>query len=58
MPSISSRGDSSWSSHALLPPSTGEWERALVEPVLARVFEEPGPLTADKKEVGDAEAAR
>jgi hypothetical protein len=39
-----------------LPPALDEWERALVEPVLARLFDAPKPSTTDRKEVRHGEA--
>lgn len=39
-----------------LPPATELWERALIEPALARLFETPKPTTADTKEARDGEA--
>lgn len=34
-----------------------EWERALIEPVLARLFDAPKSVAADPKEVRDGEEA-
>ena len=41
-----------------LPPATEEWERALIEPVLARLFDAPKVTTTEPKEVRDGEGAR
>jgi hypothetical protein len=41
-----------------LPPVMEEWERALIEPVLARLSEVPKSSTTDAKEVRDGEDAR
>lgn len=41
---------------APLPPRIEEWERALIEPVLARVFDTPRAPTTEPKEVRDGEA--
>jgi hypothetical protein len=43
---------------APLPPAFEEWERALIEPVLARLFDAPKAPTAESKEVRDGEDAR
>ena len=43
---------------APLPSTLDEWERALIEPVLARLFDTPKLTTADPKEVRDGEEAR
>ncbi|MBX3213683.1 MAG: hypothetical protein KF850_16715 [Labilithrix sp.] len=44
---------------APLPPVMEEWERALIEPVLARAFDVPPSSAVDsKKEVRDGEDAR
>ena len=43
---------------APFPPALEEWERVLVEPVLARLFDASKPSTADTKEVHDGEEAR
>lgn len=43
---------------APLPPVMEAWERALIEPVLARAFDAPKTATADSKEVRDGEDAR
>lgn len=40
-----------------LPPAMEEWERALIEPVLARAFDAPKAATAEPKEVRDGEDA-
>lgn len=37
---------------------TEEWERAVIEPVLARVFDTPKAPTTEPKEVRDGEARR
>jgi hypothetical protein len=42
---------------APLPPAIEEWERALIEPVLARLFETPKPFSTDPKEVRGGEAS-
>lgn len=42
---------------APLPPAIEGWERALIEPVLARAFDAPTPSTRDAKEVRDGEDA-
>lgn len=42
---------------APLPPAIDEWERALIEPVLARLFDVP-KATTEAKEVRDGEDAR
>lgn len=41
-----------------LPPAMEEWERALIEPVLARAFDAPTLSTTATKEVRDGEDAR
>jgi hypothetical protein len=41
-----------------LPPAIEEWERALIEPVLARLFESPKQPPNDVKEERDGEDAR
>lgn len=41
---------------APLPPAIDEWERALIEPVLARLFDAPRAPTTGPKEVRDGEA--
>jgi hypothetical protein len=38
-----------------LPLAMGEWERALIEPVLVRAFDAPKQPTTDMKEVRDGE---
>lgn len=38
------------------PPAIDEWERALVEPVLARLFDAPKATTTEPKEARDGEA--
>ena len=43
---------------APLPPVMEEWERALIEPVLARLFDVRKAITAEPKEVCDGEEAR
>ena len=43
---------------APLSPTMEEWERPLIEPVLARLFEVPKASTPDKKEVRDGEETR
>lgn len=43
---------------APLPPAFEEWERALIEPVLARLFDAPKAPTTEPKEVRDGEDAR
>lgn len=43
---------------APLPPAFEEWERALIEPVLARLFDVRTETTAEPKEVRDGEEAR
>jgi hypothetical protein len=43
---------------APLPPAIEEWERALIEPVLARLFNAPKVTTTELKEVRDGEGAR
>lgn len=42
---------------APLPPMMEEWERALIEPVLARAFDAPNPSTPDATEVRDGKGA-
>jgi hypothetical protein len=42
---------------APFPPTLEEWERALIEPVLGRLFETPKLSTTDPKEARDSEAA-
>ena len=39
-----------------LPPAIDESERALVEPVLSRIFDRPKAPTTEPKEVRDGEA--
>jgi hypothetical protein len=41
-----------------LPPAIEEWERAVIEPVLARLFDAREPATPDPKEARDGEDAR
>jgi hypothetical protein len=41
---------------APLPLALEEWERALIEPVLARLFDAPKAPTTEPKEVRDGEA--
>ena len=41
-----------------LSPTLDEWERALIEPVLAHLFEAPKQPTTSTKEVRDGEEAR
>lgn len=41
---------------APLQPAIEEWERALIEPVLARLFEAPKATTTEPKEARDGEA--
>jgi hypothetical protein len=41
---------------APLPPAMEEWERALIEPVFARLFDVPKATTAEPKEARDGEA--
>ena len=41
---------------APLPPAIEEWERALIEPVLARLFDAPKATTAEPKEARDGKA--
>ncbi len=41
---------------APLPSTIDEWERALIGPVLDRLFEAPKPSAVDTKEVRDGEA--
>ncbi|MBC7172884.1 MAG: hypothetical protein H5U40_10670 [Polyangiaceae bacterium] len=41
---------------APLPLASEEWERSLIAPVLARLFDAPRPSTNDDKEVRDGEA--
>jgi len=43
---------------ASLPPALEEWERALIEPVLALLFDAPKVTTTEPKEVRDGEGAR
>lgn len=43
---------------APLPPAIDEWERALIEPALARLFDVPKATTTEPKEVRDGEDAR
>lgn len=43
---------------APLPVAFEEWERALIEPVLARLFNAPKVTTTEPKEVRDGEGAR
>jgi hypothetical protein len=43
---------------APLPPAIEGWERALIEPVLARLFEAPKVTTTEPREVRDGEGAR
>lgn len=43
---------------APLPPALEEWERALIEPVLARLFDAPKVATTEPREVRDGEGAR
>lgn len=44
---------------APLPSAIDEWERALIEPVLARLFNAPKVTTTDEpEEVRDGEGAR
>lgn len=44
---------------APLPPAFEEWERALIEPVLARLYDTPKVTTTDEpEEVRDGEDAR
>lgn len=38
---------------APLPPAIEEWERALVEPVLARLFDKPTATAIEPKEARD-----
>jgi hypothetical protein len=42
---------------APLPPAIDEWERALIEPALARLFDAPKATTTEPKEVRDGEEA-
>lgn len=42
----------------LLAPRIEEWERALIEPVLARLFDAPKVTTTEPREVRDGEDAR
>lgn len=39
-------------------PAMEEWERTLIEPVLARLFDVRKATTAEPKEVRDGEVAR
>jgi hypothetical protein len=41
-----------------LPPALEEWERAIIEPVLGRLFDAPKATTTEPKEVRDGEDAR
>lgn len=41
---------------APLPPAIDEWERALIEPVLAHVFDTPRAPTTEPKGARDGEA--
>lgn len=41
---------------ASLPPALEQWERALIEPVLTRLFEPPKAIAAEPKEARDGEA--
>ena len=41
---------------APLPPAIEEWERALIEPVFACLFDAPKVTTTEPKEVRDGEA--
>lgn len=41
---------------APLPHAIEEWERAVIEPVLARLFEAPKVTTSEPKEARDGEA--
>jgi hypothetical protein len=41
---------------APLPPAIEEWERALIEPVLMRLFDAPRAPTTEPKEARDGEA--
>ena len=43
---------------APLPLAIDEWERSLIEPVLACLFDAPKARTAEPKEVRDGEEAR
>ncbi len=43
---------------APVPPQIHEWERALIEPVLARLFDAPEVTTTEPKEARDGEGAR
>ncbi|MFO0568036.1 MAG: hypothetical protein U0263_20415 [Polyangiaceae bacterium] len=43
---------------APLPLAMDEWERSLIEPVLARLFDAPRPSTSYEKEVRDGEDGR
>lgn len=43
---------------APLPFAFEEWERALIEPVLAHLFNAPKVTTTEPKEVRDGEGAR
>ena len=40
-----------------LPPAIDEWERALIEPVLFRLFEVPHATTTEPKEAHHGEDA-
>ena len=40
---------------APLPPAIEEWERALIEPVLARLFDGPKMTTTEPKDARDGE---
>jgi hypothetical protein len=42
---------------APLPPAFEEWERALIEPVLARLFNAPKVTTTELKEARDGETS-
>jgi hypothetical protein len=43
---------------ASIPLTLDEWERALIQPVLARLFEAPKSNTTNPKEVRDGREAR
>lgn len=43
---------------APLPPALEDWERAIIEPVLGRLFDAPKATTAEPKEVRNGEGAR
>jgi hypothetical protein len=43
---------------APLPPAMDEWERALIEPVFARLSDVPKVTTTEPREVRDGEGAR